>query len=34
MAKGGGSALTPDELAGMKHANWNDGEHVIPWEDQ
>ena len=34
MAKGGGSDLTPDELAGMKHANWNDGEHVIPWEDQ
>ena len=34
MAKGGGSDLTPDELAGMKHVNWNDGEHVIPWEDQ
>ena len=34
MAKGGGSDLTPDELVGMKHANWNDGEHVIPWEDQ
>ena len=34
MAKGGGSDLTPDELAGMKHASWDDGEHVIPWEDQ
>ena len=34
MAKGGGSDLTPDELAGMKHPTWNDGEHVIPWEDQ
>ena len=34
MAKGGSSDLTPDELAGMKHVNWNDGEHVIPWEDQ
>ena len=34
MAKGGGSDLTPDELADMKHPTWNDGEHVIPWEDQ
>ena len=34
MAKGGGSDFTPDELAGMKHASWDDGEHVIPWEDQ
>ena len=34
MAKGGGSDFTPDELSGMKHARWDDGEHVIPWEDQ
>ena len=34
MAKGGGSDFTPDELSGMKHASWDDGEHVIPWEDQ
>ena len=34
MAQGGGSDFTPDELSGMKHASWDDGEHVIPWEDQ
>ena len=34
MAQGGGGDFTPDELAGMKHASMDDGEHVIPWEDQ
>ena len=34
MAKGGGSDFTPDELSGMKHASMDDGQHVIPWEDQ
>ena len=33
MAQGGGGDFTPDELAGMKHASMDDGEHVIPWED-
>ena len=33
MSQGGGG-LTADELAGMKSPNWDDGEHVIPWEDQ
>ena len=26
--------LTIDEAAGFKSTNWDDGEHVIPWEDQ
>jgi len=26
--------LTADEAAGFKSMNWDDGEHVIPWEDQ
>jgi len=28
------NALTADEAAGFKSMNWDDGEHVIPWEDQ
>ena len=34
LAQGGGSDFTPDELSGMKHASMDDGQHVIPWEDQ
>ena len=26
--------MTADEAAGFKSMNWDDGEHVIPWEDQ
>ena len=26
--------MTADEAAGFKTMNWDDGEHVIPWEDQ
>jgi len=26
--------MTIDEAAGFKSMNWDDGEHVIPWEDQ
>ena len=26
--------ITIDEAAGFKSMNWDDGEHVIPWEDQ
>jgi len=35
MQMGGNTAqLTIDEAAGFKSTNWDDGEHVIPWEDQ
>jgi len=31
---GNPTQLTIDEAAGFKSTNWDDGEHVIPWEDQ
>ena len=30
----GKPAASAEDLSGMKTMNWNDGEHVIPWEDQ
>lgn len=30
----GKPTASAEDLSGMKTMNWDDGEHVIPWEDQ